>query len=55
MRENKIGPNQRLKADKVLRDICLECGMSSIRAWWVFKGLRLGGAKSARPDLLTAP
>jgi len=55
MREKKIDQDQRLKADEVLRDICLECGMYSIRAWWVFKGVRLGGASSAKPDILSAP
>ena len=55
LREKKIEQDQRLKADKILREICLDCGMSKIRAWWVFKGVRLGGASSAKPDILTAP
>jgi len=28
--------------------------MSKIRAWWIFNGVRLAGASSAKPDILTA-
>ena len=55
MREKKIDQSERLKADKILQHICLECGMSKIRAWWVYYALRLFGAGSAKPDILTAP
>jgi len=54
MREKKIDQQQRLKADQVLRNICLECGMSRFRAWLVFNAVRFAGAKSARPDILKA-
>jgi hypothetical protein len=37
-------------ADKLLQTMCKEDGMSSIRAWWVFKGLRLGGGPAADPS-----
>lgn len=30
-------------ADTLLKKICIEDGMSRIRAWWVYKGVRLGG------------
>ncbi|MBC8182863.1 DUF1353 domain-containing protein [candidate division KSB1 bacterium] len=55
MREKKINQNQRLRADEILREICIDAGMSKLRAWWVFKGVRIGGAKSAKLDVLTAP
>jgi Protein of unknown function (DUF1353) len=54
MREKKIDQEQRKIADQVLHDICLDCGMSRLRAWLVFKAVRLAGAKSARPDILKA-
>ena len=46
-------------ADQELRRICREDGMSALRAWWVYHGVRLGGGPAAsrageRP-LLTAP
>ncbi len=55
MREEKIAQDQRLRADEILREICIEAGMSRIRAWWIFKGVRIGGTKSAKPNILTAP
>ncbi|MBL8511423.1 MAG: DUF1353 domain-containing protein [Betaproteobacteria bacterium] len=55
MREQLIPQEHREYADKLLREICLEDGMSSIRAWVVYQGVRLGGASSAAPDLLQAP
>lgn len=39
----------RLLADQMLRKICLEDGMSFIRASWVYAGVRLGGKSSAEP------
>jgi hypothetical protein len=33
----------RKAADELLRQICLEDGMSSVRAWWVYQGVRFGG------------
>jgi len=37
-------------ADRLLQKICKEDGMSSIRAWWVYKGLRIGGDPASDPD-----
>jgi uncharacterized protein DUF1353 len=46
-------------ADRILRRICLEDGMSPLRAHWVYVGVRFGGGPSADPlndnPLLTAP
>lgn len=40
--------SDRLRADEILREICLEDGMSRIRAWWVYRGVRIGGSEPAR-------
>lgn len=40
--------SDRIRADEILREICLEDGMSKIRAWWVYKGVRIGGSEPAR-------
>jgi len=55
MREQKIAQSQRKRADEVLREVCRADGMSRIRAWWVYRAVRMGAAKSALPDLLAAP
>lgn len=39
----------RKQADQVLRRLCREDGMSWFRAWYVYRSVRLFGAKSARP------
>lgn len=55
MREELIAQDHRQYADELLRQICIEDGMSRLRAWGVYQGVRLGGAASAAPDLLRAP
>ena len=55
IRERKIDFDQRKRVDEILREICLEDGMSKIRAWWVFWGVYLFGKGAAKPDLLSAP
>jgi len=51
MREGKLDNiTYRKPADKLLKNMCKEDGMSSLRAWWVFKGLRMGGDPAADPD-----
>jgi hypothetical protein len=55
MREELIPQEHREYADKLLHKICLEDGMSTLRAWLVYQGVRLGGASSAAADLLRAP
>jgi hypothetical protein len=44
-----IPPAFRKTADKILRDVCLKDGMSRIRAWWVYRGVRIGGYWAAKP------
>lgn len=39
----------RRRADEILREACLQDGMSSIRAWYVYHAVRLFGESSARP------
>jgi len=50
IREGYLGQSTRLAADKELRKICREDGMSAIRAWWVYQGVRLFGGKAASKD-----
>jgi hypothetical protein len=49
MREGKLPREYRKEADLRLREVCLEDGMSSIRAWWVYRGVRYGGESSTVP------
>lgn len=46
-------------ADKILRHICLEDGMSRIRAWWIYRAVRMFGGWAASPrnrkKVLVAP
>ena len=44
------GEGYRKKADSLLQDLCMEDGMFSIRAWWVYQGVRFGGGPSADPN-----
>ncbi|MCX7016149.1 MAG: DUF1353 domain-containing protein [Candidatus Sumerlaeota bacterium] len=39
----------RQRADEILREICLEDGMSRFRAWYVYQGVRWLGERNARP------
>ena len=55
MRAGVIAQHQRKRADEILREICIADGMSRIRAWSVYNGVRIGGASAARPDMLSAP
>jgi len=50
MREGKLDYKDcRKPADRLLQKMCKADGMSSIRAWWVYKGLRIGGDPAANP------
>ncbi len=40
----------RKEADVNLRKICVEDGMSKIRAWWVYKAVRSFGGNSAKEE-----
>lgn len=48
MRERGLDADfHREAADRLLQQHCKEDGMSSVRAWWVYQGVRLGGGPSA--------
>jgi len=48
MRLGALDANEhRKRADEILREICLEDGMSSFRAWYVYQGVRLFGKAHA--------
>lgn len=47
MREGFLDRGFRPAADEILRDSCIEDGMSRIRAWWVYQGVRLFGGPCA--------
>jgi hypothetical protein len=50
MREGRLDKGDfRKPADRLLQKMCREDGMSSIRAWWVYQGLRFGGGPAADP------
>ena len=50
MREGKLDHAvHRLAADRLLRALCLEDGMSRLRAWVVYQGVRRFGDPSADP------
>ena len=55
MREERVGPEYRKRADQILREVCREDGMSRIRATWVYWGVRIGSGPHSKPNLLTAP
>lgn len=55
MREGYLPGSYRDEADDELRRICLEDGMSGLRAWWVYQGVRLGGGPAADPRNARAP
>ncbi len=59
LREGHLPQRCRKQADIELRKACREDGMSKIRAWWVYRAVRLFGKKYASTDnkkpILTAP
>lgn len=57
IREGQLSGAHRLQADIELRRICREDGMSKIRAWWVFKAVRVFGKSAAtnKRKIITAP
>ena len=47
----------RKQADDLLRKICIEDGMTALRAWWVYKAVRFAGKDAAlrQHETLSAP
>ncbi|MCK4609481.1 MAG: DUF1353 domain-containing protein [Gammaproteobacteria bacterium] len=59
MRNGHLEQSKRKLADKAMKQICLEDGMSRLRAQWVYLGVRLGGesaaSRSSVKKVFTAP
>ena len=59
MREGELAQEHRETADRILQQICRKDGMTALRAWWVYQGVRFGGGPAADPSndnpVLTAP
>ena len=53
MRESVLPLEFRKKADEILREVCLEDGMSKFRTWYVYKAVRMFGEKMALPGAFT--
>ena len=49
LREGQLPQSDRAAADLEFRRLCLEDGMSALRAWWLYRGIRIGGGPSAAP------
>ena len=50
MRERRLDEETyREPADRLLQKMCMEDGMSTLRAWWVYQGVHLFGKPSADP------
>lgn len=49
IRECLIDYDYRKYVDELLRRICIEDGMSWLRAWWVYLGVRIGGSSCTNP------
>lgn len=50
MREGHLPRTQRKAADKELRRICLEQGMSKFRAWYAYHFVRIMGRRYSLPE-----
>lgn len=44
------GQGYRKQADKLLAQMCRQNGMTRIRAWWVYLGVRIGSGPSSTPQ-----
>lgn len=57
--EGLLPKSTQVTADWVLKQVCLEDGMSSARAWWVHRSVRrydtLGLKKYKRKEIIEAP
>ena len=54
MREEVLPQSSREQADRLLRQICLEHGMSNFRATYIYYGVRVFGGCFSKSDLLSA-
>jgi len=49
MREGHLSCEYRWHADRILREFCIEDGMSKLRAWYVYKSVRWFAGACAKP------
>ena len=49
-RNNLLPASMRDLADRELINICEQDGMSAARRWWIYQGLKIGGASSVLPE-----
>ena len=49
LRQGMLGQEWRKTADLEMYKMCLQDEMIRLRAWWIYQGLRTGGASSAAP------
>ena len=49
LRGGYLPQHERIVADRILKHICREDGMSKIRAWWVFQGVHRFASFAASP------
>lgn len=49
IRESRIDNQYREYADQLLQKMCKQDGMSTLRAWWVYQGVRRFGDPAADP------
>jgi len=50
IRLGELSMKYRDLADEELRDLCLQDGMSRIRAWWIYTALKRAGRTAALPS-----
>ena len=57
MREGHLSMDLWEPAARLLQRMCIEDGMSELRAWWVYRGVRFWGsvAPPSQDEILTAP
>lgn len=48
IREGHLSMEFKKPSDLELQRICLEDGMSTVRAWWVYLGVKFGGTSACR-------
>ena len=53
IREGVIDRDERNKCDKILQTICIQEGMSKIRAWFVYQGVKRFGGKATKSRVIT--
>lgn len=50
IRLGQLDSSWRDHADKILRELCIEDGMSTVRAWWVYTSVKSFAQRAARPS-----